>query len=299
MSRQRLLCLVFVLLLAPPTSFGAGQPWPLPDLNALSGWRQAENLQPYNHDNLYEYIDGDAETFFAYGFQGLAVAKYANAAQKLSLTIDLYDMGKPLNAFGVYANGRSPDVQFADVGAQAYFGESSLDFWKGKFYVHIYSKQDAPSVKDALLAFGRNVAGRIEGAVGDPSETQLLPSEGRLQNSAKYQPQNALGQSFIPNALIADYDLGAAKAQLVVAQLPSDVEAKKALSKLRDYVKTSGAVTVGADDPSPESFFGNDPYYKNILATTSGPYLVCVLRAPDRQSAQELLDASLSHLSRK
>jgi hypothetical protein len=298
MSRKILLCALFLLVLSLAAS-AAGPSWPFPDLNQLKGWKPVGDPATYTRDTLYEYIDGDAETFFAYGFQGLAVAKYANAAQKLSLTIDLYDMGKPLNAFGVYANGRSPDVQFADVGAQAYFGESSLDFWKGKFYVHIYSKQDAPSVKDALLAFGRNVAGRIEGAVGDPSETQLLPSEGRLQNSAKYQPQNALGQSFIPNALIADYDLGAAKAQLVVAQLPSDVEAKKALSKLRDYVKTSGAVTVGADDPSPESFFGNDPYYKNILATTSGPYLVCVLRAPDRQSAQELLDASLSHLSRK
>ena len=285
--RKTAFIFICIITFGAPASFGAGASWPLPDLPSLGGWKQAGNLATYNHDNLYEYIDGDAETYFGFGFSALAVGKFANEADKCSITLDLYEMSSPLAAFGIYTNGRSSDAKFVDVGAQGYTAENALDFWKGKYYVRVISEGETKDLESAVLAFGRSVAAKIEGQTGEPPETKILPREGQVKNSAKYQPQNVLGQSFIGNAFMADYEAGGAKMQLVVAQCKNDADAAKALAGLRDYIKTSGAVSEQAG----ASFFGNDPYYKNILATTVGPDLVCVLRAPDRPAAQKLVDA--------
>ena len=287
MLRKTVLILICIASLATPASFGAGVSWPLPDLGGLAGWKQAGSLATYNRDNLYEYIDGDAETYFGFGFSALAVGKFSDGAGKRSITLNLYEMTGPLSAFGIYANGRSAEVKFADVGAQGYIGENALDFWKGRFYVRVIGEGEPQGLENAVLAFGRSVAAKIEGSSGEPPETRLLPQAGQVKNSVKYQPQNVLGQGFISNGFIADYEVAGATEQLVVAQCKNDGEAAKALTGLRDYVKTSGAITEQAEN----SFFGNDPYYKNTLATTLGPYFVCVLRAPDRPTAQKLVDA--------
>ena len=294
MVRRILFIVVCALALGPASSFGAGAAWPLPDLGALPGWKQIEDLKAYNHDTLYEYIDGDAETYFGYGFSALGVCKFAREGGKAAVTLNLYEMKDTLAAFGIYANGRSADVKYADVGAQGYYAENALDFWKGRYYCRVIGEGEPKGLQDAVLAFGRGMAAKIEGESAEPAQSKLLPREGQVPNSLKYQPQNVLGQGFISNAFSADYDLAGASMQLVVAQCKDEAEAGKALVGLRDYVKGSGAVS----EQSLNLFYGNDPYYKNILAVAVGPYLVCILRAPDRPSAQKLVSAFLANLKR-
>ncbi len=287
MSRKTIVLAALLAALCAP-AWGAN--WPLPAADA-AGYRQVGAVTTYNSDNLFEYINGDAETFFGFGFGALAVAKYASQKDNVLLTINLYDMQTTLSAFGVYANGRSAGLKFVDVGAQGYLGENALDFWKGRYYVRVLGPPDAKTPEGALLALGQMVAEKIEGLKGEPPESGILPAEGRVENSIRYQPHNALGQSFIGNAFMADYDLGGARVQLLVSQCPSEAEALKSLEGLKDYVKNSGAVA----EQDAGSFFGNDPYYKNLLAVVRGSCLVCVLRAPDRPAAQKLLETYLNH----
>lgn len=290
MIRRINLCIFLLTALVTSRAVGATS-WPLPDLTSLSGWRQEGKFETFNHDTLYEYIDGDAETFFAFGFKALGVAKYVNEAQKITLTLNLYHMESPLAAFGVYSNGRSRDARFAQVGAQGYLAENALDFWKGSYYVRVIGEGSDMVLTDALLAFGRSVSAKVEGYEGEPPEARLMPTEGRIPNTLKYQPQNVLGQSFLVNAFLAEYDLAGTIATLVVSQYPTQDEAVKAFHALMGYVKGTGTIA----EQDEKSFFGTAPYYKNILAARIGSRIVCVLRAPDRPAAQRLVEAFQRH----
>ncbi|MBU0985670.1 MAG: hypothetical protein KKH68_00325, partial [Proteobacteria bacterium] len=69
----------------------------------LPEWKLAEQPYRYIPPNLYEYINGAAEFFIAYGFTELAGANYAPVSgDKDTVTVDIYDMGNKLNAFGVF-----------------------------------------------------------------------------------------------------------------------------------------------------------------------------------------------------
>src|SRR5215475_8953760 len=61
----------------------------------------------YSSENLYEYMDGAADIFVLYGVrQMLHLDLRVNAAD---VTLDVFDMGAPDAAFGMYASERSPD----------------------------------------------------------------------------------------------------------------------------------------------------------------------------------------------
>ncbi|RPJ83897.1 MAG: hypothetical protein EHM13_06315, partial [Acidobacteria bacterium] len=51
----------------------------LPAEGAVAGWSRTKEPQVYGPGNLWEYINGAAETYLAFGFQEAASAGYKNA----------------------------------------------------------------------------------------------------------------------------------------------------------------------------------------------------------------------------
>lgn len=64
----------------------------------------------YKPDTLYEYIDGGADVYLLYDFQRLLHQNFRTPGGEL--TADIYDLGKPENAFGIYSAERSPRYKF-------------------------------------------------------------------------------------------------------------------------------------------------------------------------------------------
>jgi hypothetical protein len=60
----------------------------------------------YKPDTLYQYIDGGADVYLLYDFQVLLHQDFKAGAA--DITADVYDMGKPEDAFGIYSAERSP-----------------------------------------------------------------------------------------------------------------------------------------------------------------------------------------------
>ncbi|MCJ7630611.1 MAG: hypothetical protein MUO50_19725, partial [Longimicrobiales bacterium] len=74
----------------------------------VAGWTQPGEVLTYDSDTLWEYINGAAELFVAYGVQSCRTTDLTSG--DLTVTVDLYDMGTPLNAYGVFereASGES------------------------------------------------------------------------------------------------------------------------------------------------------------------------------------------------
>jgi len=114
----------------------------LPQPDAAAGWAWREQPRTYAPDTLYEYINGAADLYLSYGFEEVAVADYVQTEGADGwITVDIYDMGAPLHAFGIYGSERPPDVEAFPVGAQGYVCEGLIAFWQGDYYVKVMLDQ--------------------------------------------------------------------------------------------------------------------------------------------------------------
>src|ERR1039457_3038690 len=81
--------------------------------------------------DLYQYMDGGADIYLKYGLVALAHREYQGAGAEM--TADVFDMGGPLQAFGIYSAERSPEYHFIPIGAEGYSSESTLNFLQGRY----------------------------------------------------------------------------------------------------------------------------------------------------------------------
>src|SRR4030065_1838222 len=70
----------------------------------LKGWSLTEPPATFLPGTLFEYIDGAAENYLSYGFRELIVGNYKKGKSTASLTVEVYDMGDDLRAYGVYSS---------------------------------------------------------------------------------------------------------------------------------------------------------------------------------------------------
>ena len=81
----------------------------LPEEGRVAGWKADGEVLLYSADDLWEYINGSAETFLMYDFAGVAVKHYVNGSGS-EIKIEIYEHGSPLMAFGIFSQYRSHDA---------------------------------------------------------------------------------------------------------------------------------------------------------------------------------------------
>ncbi|MFB0515893.1 MAG: DUF6599 family protein, partial [Candidatus Neomarinimicrobiota bacterium] len=104
----------------------------LPD--TVEGWKIGRRDREYDHTNLYDYLNGGAELYLSYGFQGLINRTYTQPGQP-EIFVDIFDMGNSRNAFGVFSHSRESIEAAYGQGSQYYGG--SLVFWKDAYFVSL------------------------------------------------------------------------------------------------------------------------------------------------------------------
>ena len=107
----------------------------LPKEAESPGWQAVSSPQFFEPQNLWEYINGQAEMYIDYGFQLVLTVEYRSMDGVSSMAIEIFQMKNPKHAFGIYAAERSTDDRLINVGTQGYLGENVLNFWKGHYYV--------------------------------------------------------------------------------------------------------------------------------------------------------------------
>ena len=149
----------------------------------------------------------------AYGFVGLMHGEYGRAGSDEKLiTVDIYDMGAPLHAFGLFASERAADVTLRLLGQQGYVEAGLGAFWQDRYYVKVSSVAGATNADVQALAAA--VAKLLPPATGLPPELRRLPAAHRLPNSERYVRKSALGHRFLREAVSADYHLGKGTAHI-------------------------------------------------------------------------------------
>jgi hypothetical protein len=145
------------------------------------------HLETFNADNLYEKIDGRAESFIQYGVKGMAYAFYhptGDASNELQLYI--FEMGDPLKALGKYGSEKPDEFKAVPIGSEGYTTAGSTLFYSGRYYTQIISTQDDPKFGTFALELAKRVAAsQAPGGATTPAPTAASrPSPGTSVASA-------------------------------------------------------------------------------------------------------------------
>jgi hypothetical protein len=174
-----------------------------PDFPEVSGWTRLGEVLTYDADNLWEYINGAAELFVSYDVQSCRTTDLQSG--DVAVTVDLYDMGTPLNAFGVFereAYGETTEVPGA-VDAVVSPPYQALLF-KGSTYakVNVFEGELTEAAGQELLSA---LAAGLPGETTLPPELNLLPDVGKVAGSESYQAKAFLGLTELTNCVFAEY----------------------------------------------------------------------------------------------
>ena len=176
------------------------------DFPEIDGWKPIGEMMTYHPDNLWEYINGAAGQFQDYGFKFLQVKEFARDSTKV--TIDVYDMDSPLQAFGIYVSERPPQFTPLAFGTEAVLlPPSQALMLKDKYYFKIYAFEGQLSDeigKNLLMSLNKE----FPGTNNYPEELQLLPSENKIPGSEGFTLEAYLGLSELESAVHARYQKG-------------------------------------------------------------------------------------------
>lgn len=146
-------------------------------------WKASGEDAVYDRKTLYDYMDGGAEVYLAFDFREVFVRKYADSAGN-EIVLDIYDMGSPAEAFGMFSCDRQDPE--AGIGQGSEYGPGLLRFWRGRYFVSITVSGNEDKAEMAVLDLGKAVA-PLTGPDGAPPDMiKLLPAAGLKPGKTAY-----------------------------------------------------------------------------------------------------------------
>jgi hypothetical protein len=255
---------------------------------AEAGAARFGDRQFYSTD-LYRYIDGAADAFL--GFDLVAMIHQEYKAEDADITVDIYDMGKPLNAFGMYAAERSPGYRFVPVGAEGYVSDFILNFFQGEFYVKLSAFSNNGGAAPDLSPLAQTVSARIGPDKSMPAALSILPAEHRVAKSEKFVNKAPLGHDFLAPAIEATYMIDGKSVLLLISRAVNAAGAGNKVSQLQEYFRKTGKVGSETGFLS-GGFRGSNQYDGEVLFFAREDYAVLCVNPPVQPEAflREVVD---------
>jgi hypothetical protein len=257
----------------------------------VGGWQAESPGRVYDRDTLFEYIDGGAELYLAYGFREMVAGRYQKAGEP-DIVVDLFDMGSSEDAFGVFtAELQEPE---AGIGQGSEYAAGLLRFWKGRFFASVWAEGETATTEHSLLAIGAEIANAIEPPGRIPQLVEALPERGLRERGLRFfhdHPSlnlhyfvadgNILDLSERTEAVLAPYGAGDSTMQLLMIRYPTAGDAQEAMASFLDTYLPEGRRT-GMAQVESGTWVG---------AESRVDVVAVVFDAPDEKGARELLAA--------
>jgi hypothetical protein len=298
---KRLVILLFFALIFSWSGVSSGAPGveSLLQEEVPEGWTLMDSPRTYTRRTLFEHINGQAELFFKYGFQKSVFAIYQGPKnQENQIELDIYDMGNVLQAFGIFSRFRGEE-RIMGIGLDSYLDDQSALFYKGKYFVMLYSTESNPSI---LRQFSMAVSLKIADHSPPPKEIGYFPPKELQPGSIQYFPEGLLGYQFLKRGFQGTYlekaeaeDKGKLKPEgkefhLFLAIFKNSQEAMSALKAYRDDLSKKGKSSLGSlIQFGTRALKGEDPYHGRVIVLQKGFYLLSVVGFEKEKYAENLL----------
>jgi hypothetical protein len=257
----------------------------------VAGYKWDEKIKTFNSKTVFDYINGAAELYLAYGFLGLKVWRFEKTGAP-PINLEVYEQASSEDAYGVFSFEQQDEP--AGIGQGSEFGGGLLRFWKGNYFVSVYAEGEGKGVEAAILEIGKAAARAIPLTGPEPKLIQLLPGKefGLVDRSTRFLKshvllnqrffiahQNILNLSRKTDALLAVYLRGGQKVQLLLIRYPDADEARISQESFRKaYMPDAG----GKDQVKTED-------RKWTFIRQRDDYLLLVFSAPTESDAETLL----------
>jgi hypothetical protein len=294
-----LTCLLVCLALPGKVLSGAPDMKSLVPAESPDGWNLRGTPELFTKENLFEHIDGQADLFLQYGFQGSIFAIYQskNSAQE-KIDLDIYDMGGPVQAYGIFSRFRQ-EGHSAGIGLASYLEDNYGLFYKGKYFVVI---QGSGSSSPKLKQLAKMIESRISDNSPRPKEIGYFPESGLKPDSIEYYPQGLMGRQFFKRGFKGTYEVprekkpgkessaGGPDSTLFLAIFDNPEEAASALKMFKEDVsKRSGARAQSDTQTGFDAVKGADAYQGEVIIVQKGRYLAGAAGFEQEKEADKLL----------
>ena len=239
----------------------------LPLVNIPAGWEVGSlgesHIETFNADNLFEKIDGRAESFVDYKVKGMAYANYHPVGDDSGeVQVYIFELSDGLKAFGKYGTEKPEEAKLIAVGTEGYTASGSTLFYQGPYYTQIVSTKDDPVYATFALDLAKRIAAAQKPAGAAPAESTangekqaapapvamvtpetlftLLPA-GPGRGAPKYVAQDVFGYSFLSDVFMADYEDKGVTWQGFLRPYADAAEAKASLEKYKASAALDGA----------------------------------------------------------
>jgi hypothetical protein len=230
-----------------------------PACSLVPGWTQQGDARSYQAENLFEYMDGNAEGYVLYGFQSMhGVTCVKNG---VTLLIDVSDFGDSDSAFGMFSANRDLRLPAAKLGMGGQIVPRRAIFTKGQYYVEVAANPEGDHTS-SLQSWTAALEKTVEGSNDPPLALSWFPSE--KQQSLRLVPESVLGIRLLKRGYVAQYEFGKA---FVVMEASAE-SASALMDKLRGRFAGTTAATI-ADD----AFEMNDKYLGQVCIFRKGRYI--------------------------
>ncbi len=229
-----------------------------PDCSILKGSKQDGKLRDFDAETLYEYMDGNSEGYFLYGFSKMH--GITCKAGDVTYIVDLSEFKSPELAYGMFTGNLDPRVPVEKIGAGGQVVDRKVIFVKGQWFAEIAAEPEGKHGTE-LRAAAQAWAAKLTGSTEPPAQLSWFPKEDLQPGSPRLVPQSVLGMRMLKRGYLAQYTQGKA----VVVQEENPAAAQALFGKLKERFSPNAAATIGD-----EAFTAEDRYLGRVCFFRKG-----------------------------
>ncbi|MFN8092562.1 MAG: DUF6599 family protein [Vicinamibacteria bacterium] len=272
--------LLLLAAAAEPAAF------PAPDCSLVPGWTRQGEARSYDTETLFDYMDGNSEGYFAYGFTLMKGVTCVNAAGD-QLVIDVSELGDPDRAWGFFVTNRDQREPIEKIASGGQVLPRKATFAKGRYYVEI-AASPAKDHRASMRPFVEAMVPRVPGEAHVPAAVSYFPPEGLAEGGVRLVPESVLGLRALRTGFVAQYP----DARAFVAPDKDAASAQAALAKVRERFPQAAPVAGLGDD----AFSAQDQYLGGLVVFRKGAQVAGVANVPAGKDGLPLAKALATRL---
>ena len=227
-----------------------------PGADAVAGWTPDGEIETYDSETIFDLVDGQADFFFAYGFEQVVVQRYKNA-EDVVLDVQIWQMIDDEGAYGLFSAGVAGEP--VDAGNEGDVDPGRrLAFWQDRYVAQLFARKEIPDAD--LQSFAEATSAALPAGGERPALVDRLPTGGMvprsgiffhkelsIQNEVWLGGENILGLSPDTDGVLARYEIDGATVRLLLVEYP-DVAAAPAAVEALERGGIERLVTAGTRD---------------------------------------------------
>jgi len=137
----------------------AGVSW-LPESGDAADWAKTSATRTFESDDLWKYVDGDAERYLRAGVRRTLTASYKYAGT-VEAVADIHLMESARAAAAIFESEPSAGSRSIALGDAGRSYGQSLTFHRGRFFVRLVAYQQGPQTEQGLMKLAGGIDARL------------------------------------------------------------------------------------------------------------------------------------------